>query len=109
MQKEKRRKEIDEQESKGFIDIDKIFQADNSDASSCSEIGEDDNSKRKKSRRTIESPPLLDRSDEDEEMFLRRRNLIEEDEYVSKKIIEGLPEYNEFKIGSEKEEGAAIS
>jgi len=37
-------------------------------------------------------------------MFLRRRNLIEEDEYVSKKIINGLPEYNEFKIGVQKED-----
>ena len=35
---------------------------------------------------------------------MRRRNLIEEDEYVSKKIINGVPEYNEFKIGMEEEE-----
>ena len=35
---------------------------------------------------------------------MRRRNLIEEDEYVSQKIINGVPEYNEFKIGMENED-----
>ena len=78
--------------------------ADNSDRSS-SEIAESDGSSDKKtSKRRVDSPPLKDRSDEDEDMFLRRRNYIEEDEYVSKKIINGLPEYNEFKIGSENTE-----
>ena len=37
-------------------------------------------------------------------MFLRRRNFLEEDEYVSRKIIQGVPEYSEFKIGYEYNE-----
>jgi hypothetical protein len=46
---------------------------------------------------------LTDHSDEEEDAFLKRRNYIQEDEFVVKNIINGLPEYNEFKIGRAEE------
>ena len=56
-----------------------------------------------KNLRETHTPPLSDHSDEEEDAFLKRRNYIQEDEFVVKNIINGLPEYNEFKIGGGEE------
>lgn len=99
LRKERLRREAEAREALGHIDFDKIFSADDSDRSSSSDECGGAGAGGKKARRVVESPPLDERSDEDEDMFLRRRNYIEEDEYVSKKVIGGLPEYSEFQIG----------
>ena len=88
-------------EALGHIDLDKLFSAD--DSGNCTSSDENNNDNSKKCRRRVESPTLDERSDEDEEMFLRRRNYIEEDEFVSKKVINGLREYSEFRIGETEE------
>ena len=56
-----------------------------------------------KNLRETQTPPLSDHSDEEEDAFLKRRNYIQEDEFVVKNIINGLPEYNEFRIGRAEE------
>jgi hypothetical protein len=89
-------------EALGHVDIDKLFSADDSGNDSSSD-GCNGANNCKKGRRAIESPTLEERSDEDEDMFLRRRNYIEEDEFVSKKVINGLREYSEFRIGDTEE------
>lgn len=58
-----------------------------------------------KNLRETQTPPLSDHSDEEEDAFLKRRNYIQEDEFVVKNIINGVPEYNEFRIGTTAEEG----
>jgi len=58
-----------------------------------------------KNLRETQTPPLSDHSDEEEHAFLKRRNYIQEDEFVVKNIINGVPEYNEFRIGTTAEEG----
>lgn len=103
LRKERLRREAEAMEALGHIDLDKIFSADDSDRSSSSDGGRAAGTGRKKNRRDCESPTLDERSDEDEDMFLRRRNYIEEDEFVSKKVISGLPEYSEFEIRDEEE------
>jgi len=44
-------------------------------------------------------------ADEDDEAFYKRRNHYEEDAYVGKKIIDGIPEYTEFGTARPAEEG----
>lgn len=43
-----------------------------------------------------ESPALRVRADEDDDAFYKRRSVVDEDHYVGKKIIDGLPEYTTF-------------
>lgn len=96
---------MDEEEARGVVDIDKLFGEDLKDFKETKESqnsSESDSSSKR--RRERETPALKDRSDEDEEMFLKRRNYVEEDEYVSKKIVTGLPEYNEFKLDNVEED-----
>ena len=96
LRKERLRREAEAMEALGHIDYDKIFSADDSDRSSSSDEYGGAGPGGKKARRAVESPTLDERSDEDEDMFLRRRNYIEEDEFVSRQVISGLPEYSEF-------------
>ena len=96
LRKERLRREAEAMEALGHIDYEKIFSADDSDRSSSSDEYGGAGPGGKKARRAVESPTLDERSDEDEDMFLRRRNYIEEDEFVSRKVISGLPEYSEF-------------
>ena len=77
------------------VNIEDILKADDNDSDDMAVKDEQDGTK----ARETHTPPLSDHSDEEEDAFLKRRNYIQEDEYVSKNIINGLPEYNEFKIG----------
>lgn len=49
---------------------------------------------------------------ETDEAFFKRRNFIEEDEYAGKKVMDGLPEYSEFKVkqdeGDEDDNGRQL-
>ena len=103
LRKERLRREAEAREALGHIDFDTIFSADDSDRSSSSDEGGGAGPGGKKARGGADSPALEERSDEDEDMFLRRRNYIEEDEYVSRKVIGGLPEYSEFWVGGVEE------
>ena len=49
-------------------------------------------------KKTASTPELPEQSDEEEDVFFKRKNHIDEDEFVSGKVINGLAEYNEFKI-----------
>lgn len=51
-----------------------------------------------------DSPPLETRQEEDEETFLKRKNLVEEDRYIGRKRVDGLPEYSHFDTTEIEEE-----
>jgi hypothetical protein len=47
-------------------------------------------------REFADSPTLDVRASEDDEAFFKRKSLVEEDRYVGKKRVDGLPEYSHY-------------
>lgn len=52
----------------------------------------------RRSKRLPSQESQNSQNEENEEMFIKRRNYIEEDEFIGKVIVDGLPQFNEFKV-----------
>jgi hypothetical protein len=85
------------------VDIGEIMSADISseEEAAASEHSLNDSEFNRRQRGTS-TPEPEQHSDEDEDQFIKRRNFVEEDEFVSKHVINGLPEFNEFAIVDEE-------
>lgn len=111
---EKRKKKPEPMEE--AFDLDEVFNAEDSvqrQFSSDEDGGPDQKNAEpgsraetaERDREYADSPALPVRAAEDDDAFYKRKSLVEEDQYVGKKRIDGLPEYAEFDTAAFKEEG----